>query len=407
MTGQAVLLAVAAVLAGAVLGALGVYAVAFSVRKKSEAEELQAREDLKGHFSAVSSEALRNATDQFLKLAESRLSTERVRADAGLDEKRKAVETAVSQLQERLKSYEELMRRFEADRGQKYGSLEEQLRKTARTTEQLQETTSRLYSVLTNSRARGQWGERMAEDILRAVGLLENVQYVRNRVQDTAATRPDFTFMLPDGHKLHMDVKFPLDNYLRMCEAAAEEEKARFKNEFLKDVRARVKELTKRSYVNPEERTLDYLVLFIPNEQVYAFTLESLPGIVDEALAQKVVLASPFSLYALLAVVRQAFENFHFSQATRDVIKFIGSFRQAYEKFKGRLDKLGEQIDRTAAVYAEVTGPSYKMLDQAVARIEKVREGGDQGGEKARGKDEPDGDDEGEAEADAAEPIPA
>ncbi|MFH1725075.1 MAG: DNA recombination protein RmuC [Elusimicrobiota bacterium] len=365
----------AAVLAGALLGALAVYAVVFSVRKNADAEARQRKEDLKGQFAAVSAEVFDKASEQFLKLAQSRLETEQVKASSELDQQRRAVETSVGQLQDRLKSYESLMREFESDRTRKYGSIEEQLRKATRTTEQLQTTTDRLYSVLSNSRTRGQWGERMAEDILRAAGLVENVQYVKNRAQDTVASRPDFTFRLPDGHKFNMDVKFPLDNYLRMVNAGSDEERARFKTDFLKDVKGRVKEITKRDYINPDERTLDYVLLFIPNEQIYGFVLESMPEILDEALAKKVVLTSPFSLYAVLAVIRQAFENFHFTKATEEVVRSIAAFRQAYEKFKERFVQLGERLDKASQTYAEITGPSYKKLDQAVARIEKIRAG--------------------------------
>jgi DNA recombination protein RmuC len=366
---------VVCVVGGAAFGAVGMYAVAFSLRKKSEAESLQEREALKGHFATVSAEVFKAATDQFLSLAQSRLETEQVRAGGELDERRRAVEAAVGQLAQKLGTYEELMRQFEGDRTKKYGSLEEQLRRTAQTTDELRQTAEGLRAALSNPRARGQWGERMADDILRTAGLLENVQYLKNRAQETTATRPDFTFLLPDGHKLNMDVKFPLDNYLRMVNAGAEEEAARHKAEFLRDVKARIKELQKREYINPEENTLDYVLLFIPNERIYAFMLESAPGIVDEALAQKVVLASPFSLYAVLAIVRQSFENFHFAQTTQEVVKLISAFASAYEKFKERFLRLGEQLDRTAQVYQEIAGPSVKRLDQAIARIESARRG--------------------------------
>lgn len=367
-----------AVLAGALLGSLGLYVAAFSVKKKSEAELLQAKEELKGQFAAVAQEALGSASEQLLRLAQSRLATEQVRAKADLEERRQAVESAVSALGERLKSYEELMRSFEKDREKKYGSLEEQMRKAVSTTERLQSTTEGLQSLLSNSRARGQWGERMAEDILRAAGLQEGIQYARNKAQETLSTRPDYTFILPDARKFYMDVKFPLDNYMRMVHAATEEERVRFKKDFLADAKARVRELRGRGYVNPEEGTLDYVLLFIPNEQVYAFLQESGPELVDEALAQKVVLCSPFTLYAVLSIVRQAYENFHFNEAAQEVVKLVDAFQQAFGKFKERFARLGEQIDKTAEVYQEISGASYKRLDQTVSRIEAVRRGGRQ-----------------------------
>ncbi|MBI4424570.1 MAG: DNA recombination protein RmuC [Elusimicrobia bacterium] len=372
MTGAELVLILSAAAAGALLGALGLYGVAFSLRKKGEAERVQEREDLRGQFSLLSQEALSKATAQLLELASERLGAERARASAELDERRQAVESAVQGLGERLKSAEELVRGLERDREKKFGSLEEQLRRALASTDALRAATEGLQSLLSNSRVRGQWGERMADDLLRAAGFQENLQYVRNRVQDAAARRPDFTFLLPEGRKLHMDVKFPLDNYVRMADAPAGAERDRFKAEFVKDARARVRELERRDYVNPEEGTLDYLLCFIPNEQVYGFLNEAAPSLIDEALARKVVLCSPTTLYAMLAVVRQAHENFRFARATREVIQLVGAFQKTFETFRERFGKLGEQLVKTQDAYAEISGASFKRLEQAVARIDRV-----------------------------------
>src|SRR5262249_21394153 len=161
--------------------------------------------------------------------------------------------------------------------------------------------------------------------------------------------------------------------YLRFVNAAGEEERARAKSDFLKDVKARIKEIQKRDYINPAEQTLDYVLLFIPNEQVYGFIHESLPGLVDEALGQKVVLCSPFTLYAVLAVVRQSFDNFHFAQATQEVVKLVAAFAEAYDRFKGRFSKLGEELGKLEDLYHDIADKSFRQLDSAVAKIEKVR----------------------------------
>ncbi len=348
-----------AVLAGAAIAGVVFYGVFFSARKNEAATRVQLREDFR----------------QLLELAEQKFETERVRQKGELDEKRAAVENAVAGLSERLKSYEEMVRRFETDRAVKYGSLEKGLKDAAEQTSKLASSTEGLRSLLDNSRARGQWGERMADDILRASGLQEGVQYLKNRALDTSASRPDFTFLLPEGKKLNMDVKFPLDNWLRFSHAASDEERVRFKKDFEKDVKARIKEIQKRDYVSPEEGTLDYVLLFIPNEQVYAFIQESFPGLVDEALGQKVVLCSPFTLYAVLGVVRQAFDHFHFTQATQEVLKLISQFAATYDTFKGRFEDLGKKLEGLQKTYDEIAGASFKRLDSSIAKIERVRRG--------------------------------
>ena len=142
-------------------------------------------------------------------------------------------------------------------------------------------------------------------------------------------------------------------------------------------MKARVKEIQKRDYISPEEGTLDYMLLFIPNEQVYGFIQESFPGLVDEALAQKVVLCSPFSLYAVLGVVRQAFEHFHFAQATQEVLKLISNFTSTYDTFKERFVDLGERLTKLQEVYEDIEGKSFKRLDASIQKIERVRKGED------------------------------
>ncbi|OGR92494.1 MAG: hypothetical protein A2V88_01170 [Elusimicrobia bacterium RBG_16_66_12] len=356
MTFLAVLLAVAA---GAALSGLIFYLVFFSSRKNEEATRIQMREDFR----------------QLLELAEQKFETERVRQKGELDEKKVSVENAVGKLSERLKSYEEMVHRFEADRATKYGSLEKGLKDAAEQTAKLASSTEGLRSLLDNSRARGQWGERMADDILRASGLQEGVQYLKNRALDTSASRPDFTFLLPDRKKLNMDVKFPLDNWLRFSHATTDDDRGRYKKDFERDVKARIKEVQKRDYVSPEEGTLDYVLLFIPNEQVYGYIQEAFPGLADEAMGQKVVLCSPFTLYAVLGVVRQAFDHFHFTQATQEVLKLITQFAAAYDTFKERFLKMGEQVGKLRETYDDIEQKSFKRLDASVAKIDRVRKG--------------------------------
>jgi DNA recombination protein RmuC len=348
-----------AVIAGAAVTGVVFYLVFFASRKNEDAARIQLREDFR----------------QLLDLAEQKFETERVRQKGELDEKRQAVEGAVSKLSDQLKAYEEAMRRFEADRATKYGSLEKGLQDAAAQTTRLAQTTEGLRALLDNSRARGQWGERMADDILRASGLQEGVQYLKNRTLDNSAARPDFTFLLPEGKKLNMDVKFPLDNWLRLLHAATDEERNRHKKEFESDVKARIKEIQGRGYVSPEEGTLDYVLLFIPNEQVYGFIQEHFPGIADDAMKKKVVLCSPFTLYAVLGVVRQAFDNFHFAQATQEVIKLVSTFAQTYATFKDRFADLGEKLEKTRAVYEDIESKSFKRLEASIQKIERVSRG--------------------------------
>ena len=129
---------------------------------------------------------------------------------------------------------------------------------------------------------------------------LDSSTYVARSIG--GGTIPDVTFSLPQGRALHMDVKFPADNYLRFLEAEGDADRDRFRTAFLRDVRARLKELAGRGYTEPES-TVGFLLMFIPNESVYAFIHQHDPGLIDTALAQKVVVCSPCTLFPVLAVI--------------------------------------------------------------------------------------------------------
>ncbi len=108
----------------------------------------------------------------------------------------------------------------------------------------LTENTRQLREALASQKVRGQWGERMAEDVLHLAGFLEGVNYRRQATLAGSGGRPDFTFLLPNGLVMHMDVKFPLDNYVRFLEAESDLDRRRHRDQFLRDVRDRVRELT-------------------------------------------------------------------------------------------------------------------------------------------------------------------
>jgi len=288
--------------------------------------------------------------------------------------RKQAIEHTVAGLKEELGKYQQLLRESQGDHARKFGSLENELKNASAATQKLQETTVKLNNILGNVKLRGQWGERMAEDIIRYAGLIENINYLKQNVNSTA-TKPDFTFLLPQGHCINMDVKFPLDNYLQMVNAEPGVQRDSYEKEFIKNVKDRIKEIQNRDYINPSENTLDFVLLFIPNEQVFGLIQEKMPDVMDFALKQKVVLCSPFTLYAMLSVVRQAHEHFRFEKDIKKIIELIEGFTKDYELFKNRFADLGTLIDRVSGQYADISDKSFKKLDSKIQKIADHKKG--------------------------------
>jgi len=327
------------------------------------------------HYQKQIKADIKESQDQMLETVHQKFELEQSKATTELETRKQAIESNVKYLKEELEKYRVLINQFEKDRDRKYGNLETELKNVSQSTLNLQDTTNRLNNILGNVKLRGQWGERMAEDIIRHAGLIEGVNYTKQKKLESTNTKPDFTFLLPDKHKINMDVKFPLDNYLKMVNAKESLEKETFLKEFIRNVKDRIKEIQNRDYINPSESTLDFVLLFIPNEQVFGLIQENYPEIMDESLKQKVVLCSPFTLYAMLSIVRQAFENFRYEKDIKKIIQLFDQFTKHYDTFKSRFEGIGENIKKLEGVYDDVKNKSFKNIDTKVRHIEDYKKG--------------------------------
>ena len=313
------------------------------------------------------------ASEQLVKLLEERLNRS---VDAGshdLQGKKELIDQQLQNMKGELEKVTNLVQTWEKDREAKFGQLTTQIKTIGEQTVALTSSTSTLREALASSRSRGQWGERMAEDILRLIGFVEGINYQKQTTVQGGGSRPDFVFLLPQNLKLNMDVKFPLDNYLRYIEAESETDKATYQSNFLRDVKARIAEVSDRQYIDPEQGTVDYVLLFIPNESVYAFIHEADSDILDIALQKKVIWCSPLTLYAVLAVVRQAVDNFALRETSNEIISLMGSFHEQWKKFTAQMDKLGRRISSAQTDFENLSGTRRRTLESSLVRIEQLR----------------------------------
>ncbi len=329
--------------------------------------------DIEKSFSALSLDALRKNSEEFLRLANQTLSTQTQAGVGELEGKKKLIDQTLEGIKGELDKVEKSVMDFDTKRAQAFGEISNKLQTTAEQTNRLQETTSKLQLALANTKVRGQWGERMAEDILRFIGFVEGKNYVKQTTQETTASRPDFTFLLPQGLKVNMDVKFPFTNYSNYINEELEPTKESYKKQFLADTRHRIKEITTKDYINPEANTVDYVLAFIPNEQVYCFINENDQTLLDEALKNKVILCSPFTLYAILAVMRQAVDNFNLEQTADRILSLFGTFNKQWSEFKKSMGKVGERIKQADDEYEKLTSTRSKALERPLKQIDDLR----------------------------------
>lgn len=311
--------------------------------------------------------------EQLLRMQHEMLAAERRRGTEELRGTQTAIDHQVAAMREELARLNRLVEETERERREHVGELTGQLQAAGRQTQVLAETTQSLREALSSTTARGQWGERMAEDVLRLAGFVDGVNYRRHQPLPGSGGIPDYTFLLPQGLTLHMDVKFPLNNYLRVVDATSDVEREHARKEFLKDVRLRLREVTRRDYVDPAGGTVDCVLLFIPNEQVYAFIQEQDRTILDDALRAKVVFCSPLTLFAVLAVIRQAVDNFQLSRTSHEILQRLQGFEKQWDRFVEQMDKVGRNLRTATNAFDELEGTRRRGVERELERIDTLR----------------------------------
>lgn len=322
--------------------------------------------------------AVRAALQQVALMNREQFGSAADQVNADLTAKKDVIDTRLDEVRVEMRGELQRLSQLVAELGQtsaqRFGEVDQSLRTHSEIAGHLAESTRALREALANPQARGQWGERMAEDVLRLAGFVEHVNY-RKQTQVAGATgRPDYSFELPKGHVLYMDVKFPMAGYLRYLEVGTGAEREAHLKAFLRDVRARVKELAKREYAQAGDRpTVDYVLMFLPNEQLTGFIHEHDPGLLDEAMGQRVVMCSPLTLFAFLGVIRQAFDNFVIEQTSDEILQLLGKFAQQWQKYTESAERVKKRFDSVQNEFDQLVGVRRRQLERPLAQLEDLR----------------------------------
>lgn len=371
------LLIAVTIVVGLALCVLGLFSLAAvrritdDVRAEAEADRAAAIDAAVSALRAEQGQQLHHTVDTVVSMASSKLGDQLHAGRIVIERERETVSRESAQVRDELKRVADLVTSLQAERAEQTGRLTTGLEQAVAVTRHLQSTTQTLSEALASQKTRGQWGERLAEDVLRAAGFVEGISYTKQRGVAGGGI-PDFTFPLPHGREVHMDVKFPLDNYLRWMQAE-ETDRLAYAKAFKRDVRARVKELADRNYIDAE-RTVDQVLLFIPNEAVFAFVHEHDPELIDVALGRKVVLCSPTTLFAVLAVIRQAVDNFRVERRSDEILAALAGLRDQWTRYQGEVAKVGRALTTAQRAYEEVDGTRTRQFEKSLDRLEAIRD---------------------------------
>jgi DNA recombination protein RmuC len=384
-----VLLAAAALATGAVLGALStqlraarriealrVELVGAQVRLEAsalqEADRVNLLEQselrLRSAFDSLAGETLRTNSELFLRLAREALGRDQVVAQGALKERETAIAQLVEPLRVALERTEAQVQALERERSAAFASLRTQIETLAGSQAQLQRETRNLVTALRRPEVRGRWGELTLRRLVELAGLAEHCDFTEqlHLVGEQGALRPDLVVHMPDARDLVIDAKTPLDAYLSALEAATEEERAQALRRHAQQVETRVRELASKSYWTQFERSPEFAVLFLPGDQFLSAALSERPELLETALGQSVIIATPSTLIALLKAVAYGWRQSAVAHNAAQIRDLGQELYRRLATFNGPLGRMGQKLGTAVEAYNAAVGSlERQVLPQA------------------------------------------
>ena len=318
-------------------------------REREQALDL-AMQKLRSGFDSVAGEALRGNSEVFLQLARQTLGQQQEAALRNLTEREKSVETMLAPVREALQKTHEQIARIEKERAESFGALRNSLEGVTLGQVALQRETRNLVTALRRPEVRGQWGEMTLKRLAELAGMVEHCDFVEqvHVVGEDGNLRPDMIVNMPDGRQLVVDVKTPLDAYLSAAEATTDEDRAVAIRRHALAVQERVRQLAQKAYWSQFEHSPDFVVLFIPGDQFLSAAVGELPNLLEDAIRQHVIIATPTSFVALLKAVG------------------YGWRQNALADNAARIQELGEEIYKRLATFTSHLARVGRTLGQSV-----------------------------------------
>lgn len=327
-----------------------------------------AQERLGNVFGQLAKEQLSHNTETFLRLAQEKLAGQQQRADHQLAARQQAVEAMVKPIGDALAATERQVKAMEHARQEAYGGIKAQLAAMAEGQEALKTETRQLVTALRRPEVRGQWGEITLRRLVELAGMVEHCDFVEQSAEASGTLRPDLVVHMPDGRQLIVDVKTPLDAYLDATEASTEEQRNHLVRHAM-NVAQRIRELASKRYWSQFERSPDFVILFIPGDQFLTAALSERPGLLDDALRQQVILATPTSLVALLKAVAYGWQQQQVSENAQEIKQRGVELYERLTVFAAHLEKLGERLGGSVEAYNRAIGSLERNVLSSARRF--------------------------------------
>jgi DNA recombination protein RmuC len=395
-----VIITLAALVTGMLLGALGVQLLAArriealrvdlaAASARLEASALQdadrmalleqSETRLRTAFDSLAAETLRTNSELFLRLARESLGRDQAVAEGALKEREAAIAQLVLPLKSALERTEAQVQALERERRDAFAALRTQIETLAGGQVELQRETRNLVGALRRPEVRGRWGELTLRRLVELAGLTEHCDFTEQVqvVGEQGTLRPDLVVHLPEARDLVIDAKTPLDAYLAALDAPSDVERAQALKRHASQVETRVRELASKSYWSQFERSPEFAVLFLPGDQFLSAALAERPQLLENALGQSVIIATPSTLIALLKAVAYGWRQSAVAHNAAQIRDLGQELYRRLSTFNGHLGRIGQRLATAVDAYNAAVGSLERQVMPQARRFGELGVTGD------------------------------
>jgi DNA recombination protein RmuC len=335
-------------------------------------EQLRANQvQMADSFKAMSAEALDASMKQLTELAKSQLQSTQVEAKGELEKRQLAVEQLVRPLRDQLQRVDQQLLALNKERHQSQGMLAQQMRHLAEANEKLRLETGALVTALRKPNARGQWGQMQLRKVVELAGMINHCDFNEQASfdGDERTLRPDMVVNLPGGKHVVVDAKAPLQGILDAYEAPDEQTRIQHLQAHARLLRKHVKQLSDKAYWSGMDSAPDFVVLFLPGEHLYGAALEADPELIEDAMARRVLIATPTTLLALLHSVGYGWQQERVAESAQAISELGRELHGRLAKLSGMIQTLGKRLNSTVNAYNDTVGSYERRVLPAARRF--------------------------------------